>query len=147
MTMELFKLATGVGLVHVAYKGGAPALQDVMGGHIPTLFGNLPEQLGAIKAGRTRAIAVSSAKPTPPCRTFRPSPSRVSRIRRQLVVRTGRAGEGAEADTRQAERRPGEDPQAPGDPRKFAEQSVEVNPRRAKSSPPGSRTRSPNGRR
>jgi tripartite-type tricarboxylate transporter receptor subunit TctC len=65
MTMELFKLATGVNLVHVAYKGGAPALQDVMGGHIPTLFGNLPEQLGAIKAGRTRALAVSSAKRNP----------------------------------------------------------------------------------
>jgi len=65
MTMELFKLATGISLVHVAYKGGAPALQDVMGGHIPTLFGNLPEQLGAIKAGRTRALAVSSAKRNP----------------------------------------------------------------------------------
>src|SRR5262245_31778511 len=65
MTMELFKLATGVSLVHVAYKGGAPALQDLMGGHIPCLFGNLPEQIGAIKAGRTRALAVSSAKRNP----------------------------------------------------------------------------------
>ena len=65
MTMELFKLSAKIELVHVAYKGGAPALQDVMGGHIPTLFGNLPEQLGAIKAGRTRALAVSSAKRNP----------------------------------------------------------------------------------
>jgi tripartite-type tricarboxylate transporter receptor subunit TctC len=62
MTMELFKLATGIGLVHVAYKGGAPALQDVMGGHVVGMFGNLAEQLPAIKAGRTRPLAVSSLK-------------------------------------------------------------------------------------
>lgn len=65
MTMELFKLATKVDLVHVAYKGGAPALQDVMGGHVVGMFGNLPEQLAAIKAGRTRALAVSSLKRHP----------------------------------------------------------------------------------
>jgi tripartite-type tricarboxylate transporter receptor subunit TctC len=62
MTMELFKLQTGISLVHVAYKGGAPALQDVMGGHVVGMFGNLAEQLPAIKAGRTRALAVSSLK-------------------------------------------------------------------------------------
>lgn len=65
MTMELFKLATGIGPVHVAYKGGAPALQDVMGGHVTGMFGNLPEQLAAIKGGRTRALAVSSLKRHP----------------------------------------------------------------------------------
>jgi tripartite-type tricarboxylate transporter receptor subunit TctC len=62
MTMELFKLATGINLIHVAYKGGAPALQDIMGGHVPSMFGNLGEQLGAIKAGKTRALAVTSLK-------------------------------------------------------------------------------------
>ena len=62
MTMELFKLATGINMVHVAYKGGAPALQEVMGGHVPSMFGNLGEQLGAIKAGKTRALAVTSLK-------------------------------------------------------------------------------------
>jgi tripartite-type tricarboxylate transporter receptor subunit TctC len=62
MTMELFKLATGITLVHVPYKGGAPALQDVMGGHVVGMFGNLAEQIAAIKAGRTRALAVSSAQ-------------------------------------------------------------------------------------
>jgi tripartite-type tricarboxylate transporter receptor subunit TctC len=65
MTMELFKLATGISLVNVAYKGGAPALQDVMGGHVVGMFGNLPEQISAIKAGRTRALAVSSLKRHP----------------------------------------------------------------------------------
>lgn len=65
MTMELFKMASGINLNHVAYKGGAPALQDVMGGHVPAMFGNLGEQLGAIRAGKTRALAVSSTKRNP----------------------------------------------------------------------------------
>ena len=62
MTMELFKMASGIQLNHVAYKGGAPALQEVMGGHVPAMFGNLGEQLGAIRSGKTRALAVSSLK-------------------------------------------------------------------------------------
>lgn len=62
MTMELFKMVSGISMTHVGYKGGAPALQEVMGGHVPSMFGNLGEQLGAIRAGKTRALAVSSLK-------------------------------------------------------------------------------------
>ena len=65
MTMELFKLTTGLNLVHVPYKGGAPALADVMAGQVTGMFGNLPEQLAAIKGGRTRALAVSSLSRSP----------------------------------------------------------------------------------
>jgi len=65
MTMELFKLTAGVDLFHVPYKGGAPALADVMGGQVAGMFGNLPEQLGAIKGGKTRALAVSSLARNP----------------------------------------------------------------------------------
>jgi len=60
MTMELFKLTAGVNLVHIPYKGGAPALADVMAGQVTGMFGNLPEQLAAIKSGKTRALAVST---------------------------------------------------------------------------------------
>jgi len=65
MTMELFKLTAGVDLFHVPYKGGAPALADVMAGQVAGMFGNLPEQLSAIKSGRTRALAVSTLRRTP----------------------------------------------------------------------------------
>jgi tripartite-type tricarboxylate transporter receptor subunit TctC len=65
MTMELFKMQSGVNMNHVAYKGGAPALQEIMGGHVPSMFGNLGEQIGAIRSGKTRALAVSSLKRNP----------------------------------------------------------------------------------
>jgi tripartite-type tricarboxylate transporter receptor subunit TctC len=65
MTMELFKLTTGIDPVHIPYKGGAPALADVMAGVVTGMFGNLPEQLSAIKAGKTRALAVSTLKRSP----------------------------------------------------------------------------------
>jgi tripartite-type tricarboxylate transporter receptor subunit TctC len=65
MTMELFKLTAGINLVHIPYKGGAPALADVMGGQVAGMFGNLPEQLAAIKSGKTRALAVSSPQRNP----------------------------------------------------------------------------------
>jgi tripartite-type tricarboxylate transporter receptor subunit TctC len=65
MTMELFKLVAGINLFHVPYKGGAPALADVMAGQVTGMFGNLPEQLTAIRSGRTRALAVSSLQRNP----------------------------------------------------------------------------------
>jgi tripartite-type tricarboxylate transporter receptor subunit TctC len=65
MTMELFKLTAGIELFHVPYKGGAPALADVMAGQVAGMFGNLPEQLAAIKGGKTRALAVTTLKRSP----------------------------------------------------------------------------------
>ena len=62
MSMELFKLMTGTQIVHVPYKGSAPALVDLMGGHVMMIFDNTPNVLPHVKGGKVKAIAVTSAK-------------------------------------------------------------------------------------
>jgi len=64
-SLELFKSMTGIDVVHVPYKGGAPALADLLGGQVPALFGNLPTSLKLIKAGKVRALGVTSARRHP----------------------------------------------------------------------------------
>jgi tripartite-type tricarboxylate transporter receptor subunit TctC len=59
---ELFKMTTGIDMVHVPYHGGAPALTDLMGGQVQVYFSPLPESLATIKAGKVRALAVTTAK-------------------------------------------------------------------------------------
>jgi len=61
LSMELFKLMSGIELVHIPYKGNAPALADLLGGQLPVMFDNLPGAIGQIKAGRVRALGVTSA--------------------------------------------------------------------------------------
>jgi tripartite-type tricarboxylate transporter receptor subunit TctC len=62
---ELFKSLTGVQMAHVPYKGSAPALTDLIGGQVQIMFDNLPSALPHIKAGKLRAIAVTSTKRAP----------------------------------------------------------------------------------
>lgn len=62
MTAEHFKSEAGVDMVIVPYKGTAPLMTDLLGGHVPVAFGVLPPALGNIQAGKLRAIAVTSAK-------------------------------------------------------------------------------------
>jgi tripartite-type tricarboxylate transporter receptor subunit TctC len=58
---ELFKMMAGVNLVHVPYRGGAPATTDLLGGHLQAIFSPLSESIEHIKAGKLRALAVTSA--------------------------------------------------------------------------------------
>lgn len=60
LCMELFKLMSGIDLVHIPYKGNGPALADLLGGQLPAMFDNLPGAIGQIKAGRVRALGVTS---------------------------------------------------------------------------------------
>jgi tripartite-type tricarboxylate transporter receptor subunit TctC len=62
LTMELFRSVTGIDMVHVPYKNASQAYTDVISGQIQSMFFNLPGPLPHIKAGRLRALAVTSAK-------------------------------------------------------------------------------------
>lgn len=57
----LFMMMTGVNLVHVPYRGAAPALTDMLAGHVQVMFDNLPSSIAHIQAGRLRALAVTTA--------------------------------------------------------------------------------------
>ena len=59
---ELFKFSTGIEALHIPYKGAAPALNDLLGGQIPMMFDSVPGVLQHIKAGKLRALGVTSLK-------------------------------------------------------------------------------------
>jgi len=65
MSGELFKSMTGCNMLHVPYKGAGPALVDLIGNQVQVLFDNLPSSAGHIKAGRLKALAVTSEKREP----------------------------------------------------------------------------------
>jgi len=62
LSMELFKSMTGANLVHIPYKGSAGVLTDVMGGQIAVTIDNMPPYVPQVRAGKIRALAVSTAK-------------------------------------------------------------------------------------
>jgi tripartite-type tricarboxylate transporter receptor subunit TctC len=57
---ELFKMMTGLNIVHVPYRGSAPALTDLIGGRVQVMFGDMPPSIEFIKAGKLRALAVTT---------------------------------------------------------------------------------------
>jgi tripartite-type tricarboxylate transporter receptor subunit TctC len=65
MSGELFKLMTGVVMTHVPYRGAGPALNDMLGGHVQVMFDNMPSSLEHIRAGKLRALAVTTAERSP----------------------------------------------------------------------------------
>ena len=65
LAAEMFKIATGTFIVHVPYRGGGPAAQDLLAGHVDLLFTTVLEASGNVKAGKLRALAVTSDKRVP----------------------------------------------------------------------------------
>ena len=57
---QLFKSLTGVDVLHVPYRGGGPAMTEVLGGQVPVYFATIPGSIGYIRAGRLRALAVTT---------------------------------------------------------------------------------------
>jgi tripartite-type tricarboxylate transporter receptor subunit TctC len=62
MAGELFSIQAGVKMVHVAYRGEAPAINDLLGGQLQVIFANLSAVIGNVRAGSLRALAVTSAQ-------------------------------------------------------------------------------------
>jgi tripartite-type tricarboxylate transporter receptor subunit TctC len=62
---ELFKAEAGVDMVHVPYKGSAPAMQDLLGGQIQLMFDNLASSMQQVRAGKLKALAVTTAQRSP----------------------------------------------------------------------------------
>jgi tripartite-type tricarboxylate transporter receptor subunit TctC len=67
---ELFKAIAGVDIVHVPYKGGGPAVIDLVGGHVLMMFSTLPSVLQQVRAGRLRGLAVTGARRFPAAAEF-----------------------------------------------------------------------------
>jgi tripartite-type tricarboxylate transporter receptor subunit TctC len=65
MSGELFKFMTGINMVHVPYRGVAPALADLIGGQVQILFDTMPNSIAYIKAGNVRALAVTTTTRNP----------------------------------------------------------------------------------
>ena len=60
LAMELLRKKAGLSLLHLPYKGGAPALNDLLGGQVPVMISGYPEVSGHLKAGKLRALAVTT---------------------------------------------------------------------------------------
>jgi len=95
MAGELFSIQAGIKMVHIAYRGEAPAINDLLGGQLDLIFANLSAVIGNVKAGSLRALAVQRATRHHRARNPHHRRGRAARLRRSDLVRTGRAGRNA----------------------------------------------------
>ena len=100
---ELFKLEAGVDMLHVPFKGGGPAMIDVIGGHTKLLFSSLVQTTPHIRSGKLKALAVGGSKRNAgPARRADRRGIRRADLRGRQLVGPGRAGRDARADRRAA---------------------------------------------
>ena len=103
---ELLKSMTGIDIVHVPYKGAAPAMNDLVAGHIPMMFDNIPAVLPQVRAKNINAIAVAGSKTRErPARCAHGCRIRRARLRSLGLVRTGSAGKNTRAGACETGRR------------------------------------------
>lgn len=91
---EQFRMQAGINLLHVPYKGGAPAMNDVLGGQVPMMFNNLPAVLSMVRGGKLRALAVATPQrsrllPDVPTMEEAGLPGYVSSVWNGVLVRSG----------------------------------------------------------
>ena len=65
LSCELFKMKTGSDILHVPYKGSAPAVTDLLGGQVDSMFDNLPSAIPQVRAGKLKALAVTAPNEVP----------------------------------------------------------------------------------
>ena len=101
LSMALFLKRAGLDMTNVSYRGNAPALTDVIAGHLPTMFSNLSDALPHAATGAIRIIAVSSAQRVAQIKDVPTiAEARLSRLRGRDMERPDGAGRHAEANRR-----------------------------------------------
>lgn len=65
LSCELFKMKTGTDILHIPYKGSAPAVADLVGGQVDSMFDNLPSAIPQVRGGKLKALAVTAGEPVP----------------------------------------------------------------------------------
>ena len=119
---ELFKMMTGLDLLHVPYRGSAPALTDLLAGQVQLMFDNMPSSIEHIRAGKLRALAVTTAVRSPALPGCADGRGDGAGLRGECMVRHGRAQGDTARDHQQAQQgdqrgtRRSDDPGAPRGP-------------------------------
>ena len=100
---EMLKIQAGIEMLHIVYRGGTPAMNDLLAGHLPLQFATVAQALPQYKAGQLRALGISSAKRYPSVPEIPTFNEQGLDLVVERMVRAARAGRHAEADHRQAQ--------------------------------------------